>query len=107
LVGDPERALQRVCAFAKIDYDPAMLRYHERSGERLKEIARDLPEEEGGTFRPANERLKAHSLVTEAPRGDRISVWRREMLPEDVAAFERIAADLLDELGYPLSDASP
>jgi len=106
LVTDPEGELQRVCAFAKINYDPAMLRYHERSGERLQEIARDLPEEEGGTFRPATERLGAHSLVTEAPRQDRISVWRREMPAEDVAAFEGIAADLLEELGYPLSGSS-
>ncbi len=106
LVTDPEDVLREICAFAKIEYDPAMLRYHERSGERLREIARDLPEEEGGTLRPATERLSAHSRVTEAPRQDRIAVWRREMPPEDVARFEGIAGDLLEELGYPLSDSS-
>jgi hypothetical protein len=29
--------------------------------------------------------------------------WRNQMSPEDVAAFERIAGDLLVELGYKLS----
>ena len=106
LVTDPETQLRRVCDFAEIEFDPAMLRYHERSGERLQEIARDLPSEEGGTFRPAGERLGAHSLVTEAPRTDRIEVWRREMEPADLADFERIAGDLLEDLGYPLSGAS-
>ena len=107
LVTTPESELRRVCEFCELDYDPAMLRYYERSGERLQEIARDLPEEEGGTFRPATERLGAHSLVTEAPRQDRIARWKREMPAHDVAEFERIAGDLLEELGYPLSSASP
>ena len=106
LVHDPEPALRKVCEFIELSYDPAMLDYHERSGERLQEIARDLDDDDGGALRPAAERLKAHSLVTEAPREDRVERWRELMPPEDVATFEAIAGDLLEELGYSLSAKS-
>lgn len=103
LVASPEETLRSVCDFAELGYDPAMLDYHQRSGERLREIARDLPDDEGGAYRPATERLAAHSLVTEAPQPERIAAWRRRMPPDDVAAFEAVAGDLLEELGYELA----
>ena len=80
-----------------------MLDYHERSGERLQEIDRDLDDEDGGALRPAEERMEAHSLVTEEPREDRVERWRTHMPPEDIAEFEAIAADLLEDLGYEVS----
>ncbi len=103
LVRDPEPTLRKICEFIDLSYDPAMLDYHERSGERLQEIARDLDDEDGGALRPAEERLEAHSLVTERPREDRVERWRTLMPPEDVAEFEAIAADLLEDLGYEVS----
>lgn len=106
LVHDPEAALRKICEFIELDYDPAMLNYHERSGERLQEIARDLDDDEGGALRPAAERLEAHSLVTEAPREDRVERWRELMPPEDIKTFEEIAGDLLEELGYEVSTKS-
>jgi hypothetical protein len=80
-----------------------MLAYHERSADRLEEIARDLDDEDGGALRPARERIEAHSLVTEAPRSDRVGRWRELMTPADVAQFEAVAGDLLAELGYEIS----
>ena len=106
LVRDPEPTLRKICEFIELPYDAAMLDYHERSGERLQEIARDLDDEDGGALRPAEERLEAHSLVTEAPREDRVERWRELMPPEDVAEFEAIAADLLEDLGYEVSGKS-
>lgn len=106
LVHDPEAVLRKICEFIELPYDAAMLDYHERSGERLQEIARDLDDDDGGALRPAAERLEAHSLVTEAPREDRVERWRKLMPPEDIATFEGIAGDLLEELGYELSAKS-
>jgi hypothetical protein len=103
LVRDPEGTLRTVCEFIELSYDPAMLTYHERSADRLQEIARDLDDEDGGALRPANERVEAHQLVTDAPREDRVDRWRELMSPEDVAQFEETAGDLLEELGYDLS----
>lgn len=106
LVADPEPELRRVCEFIDLPYDAAMLTYHERSGERLQEMDRDLTDDDGGALRPAEDRLEAHSLVTEAPRSDRVERWRELMSAEDLAAFEEVAGDLLAELGYPLSSES-
>ena len=100
LVRDPEAVLRTVCEFIELPYDPAMLDYHERSGDRLQEIARDLDDDDGGSLRPAEERIEAHQLVTDAPREDRIDRWREKMPPEDIAQFEDTAGDLLEELGY-------
>src|SRR5439155_11045550 len=63
LVTDPEPTLRRVCEFVELDYDPAMLSYHERAEERLSEMARDLPERPGQVLRPADHRLEAHVLT--------------------------------------------
>ncbi len=103
LIEDPEPVLREICEFIELPYDPAMLDYHERSADRLQEIARDLDDEDGGALRPAVERVQAHSLVTEAPRSDRVGRWRDLMDPADVARFEAIAGDLLDDLGYEVS----
>ena len=103
LIADPESVLREVCEFIELPYDPAMLTYHERSGQRLQEIARDLNDEDGGAHRPAQERVKAHLLVREAPRSDRVGRWRTLMDPADVARFEAVAGDLLGELGYEVS----
>ena len=79
-----------------------MLSYHERAGERLAEKARDLAKE-GGRTQPAEARISSHALASEAPRADRVGRWRREMSPEDVTEYERVAGDLLAELGYELA----
>ena len=38
LVADPEPGLRRVCELIELDYDPAMLAYHDGAGERLAEL---------------------------------------------------------------------
>ena len=112
LIGDPEPELRRICEFVRLDFDPAMLAYHERAGERLGEIDRDLEAgEELGESRErplfrADDRLDFHRLTKEPPRADRVAKWRREMPPEDLAEFERVAGGLLAELGYELEGAS-
>ncbi|HYH62150.1 MAG TPA: sulfotransferase, partial [Solirubrobacterales bacterium] len=38
LVTDTEPTLRRVCQFIELEFEPAMLRYHETAGERLQEM---------------------------------------------------------------------
>ena len=102
LIAETEPTLRRVGDFLDLPFDSAMLDYHERAGERLAEKARDL-EKEGGRTQPAEARVSSHALASEAPRTDRIGRWRREMSEEDVAEYERVAGDLLAELGYELA----
>jgi hypothetical protein len=112
LITEPEPELRRICDFIELDFDPAMLTYHERAGERLGEIDRDLPagtenaeRRERPLFR-AEDRLDFHKLTKEPPRRDRVAKWKREMPPEDIAEFEQVAKVLLAELGYEVSSGS-
>jgi hypothetical protein len=101
LIADPEDALRKVCEFVELEFDPAMLDYHERASERLAELS-DLPGK-GGKVRPGSERIAAHALTSEPPRADRVERWRAELSEESIADYERVAGDLLSDLGYPLA----
>jgi hypothetical protein len=102
LVLDPEGTLRRVCEYIDLPWDEAMLHYHERAAERMKEMHRDLPPEPGKPLRPADHRMAAHALTSEPPDPSRLGRWRTEMSAEDRAEFEHAAGDLLAELGYEL-----
>jgi hypothetical protein len=102
LIRDTEGTLRRICEFIDLRFHPAMLRYHERAGQRLQEIAKELPSAAGKDQLGAEERIAAHALAHEPPREERVEAWRKEMSPGDVAAFERDNGDLLVELGYEL-----
>jgi hypothetical protein len=78
LVADAETALQRVCAFAGLEYEPAMLDYAGNVDVSAK---------------PHQQRLMQ-------PPTTGVRDWRTQMSPADVAAFERVAGDLLREVGY-------
>jgi hypothetical protein len=100
LVTDPETALRRACDFIELDFDTAMLRYHETAADRLAEMAGAMPARDGRPERDAAERLEAHALATKPPTRERIEVWREDMDADDQAEFEREAGPLLDDLGY-------
>ena len=70
--------VERICAFAGLPYEPAMLEY-----EGTVDVS----------AKPHQQRLR------QAPTPG-VRDWRADMAPEDVAAFEAVAGDLLAELGY-------
>jgi Sulfotransferase family len=82
LAADPEATLRQVCEFAGLGFEPAMLEYQGRV---------DL------TGKP-------HQTSLQRPPTPGIRDWRTDMETADVAAFESIAGDALDALGYPLAD---
>ncbi len=100
LVTDPEPVLRRICEHAELGYDPEMLRYHERSAERLAEL--DQPLRAEGTKRglSAESRLRGHALTAEPPRADRVAQWKESMSAADLAIFDEHAGKLLAQLGY-------
>ena len=81
LVADPERELQRACAFAGLAYEPAMLEYADE----------------------VDVRRKPHQQSLRRPPTPGLRDWRREMSAEGAREFEGIAGDVLSELGYKLS----
>ena len=112
LITDTEPTLRRICEFSQLEWDPAILRYHEKSEERLAEMAHALPAKEGTERKASAEvlaerRAKRHQLVTEPPKAERLAVWKRKMTPECLAVFEAEAGGLLAELGYELGASEP
>jgi Sulfotransferase family len=106
LVTEPERHLRRICDFVELDFDSAMLAYHQEADARLREMARDLPAgeellpDQSRRAETSEERLAMHALTREPPRADRVERWREAMSDADRAEFERVAGDLLHDLGY-------
>ena len=78
LVADAGAVVERICAFAGLGYEPAMLAY-----EGTVDVS----------AKPHQQRLR------QAPTPG-VRNWREDMAPEDVAAFEAVAGNLLAELGY-------
>lgn len=99
VIADPEPVLRRICEATDLDWDEAMLSYKDRAGERIAEIVRDFDRPEGEGV-PASVRAAHQANVSKPLQADRAARWRSEMGAEDVAAFERVAGGLLDELGY-------
>jgi hypothetical protein len=112
LLTDTEAQLRRICELAELPWDDSMLTYHERSEERLKEMAAALPPQDPGRTggdpeRRRERRLRRHALATRPPDPGRLQVWRRKMDPDSLAAFEAIAGDTLTDLGYELGAGAP
>lgn len=81
LVEEPERVLRQLCEFIELRFSPEMLRYDDPD--------RVLPPPFRGI----------HGNVALPPtRG--LRDWRRELAAKDVAVFEVVAGNLLEELGY-------
>lgn len=89
LVSDPDGAMQPICRFLGMDFHPAMLRYHERSGEVLAGVMRK----------------KGHANIARPPvRG--LRDWRSQMSRGDVQLVEALTGDLLGDLGYEVSSSA-
>jgi hypothetical protein len=78
LVGDVESVLRRISTFARLPYEPAMADY-----------AGDV-----------DVSTKPHQQSLKRPPTAGLRDWRSQMSPQDVGAFDRVAGDLLAELGY-------
>lgn len=83
LIAEPESALGELCDFVDLAFDPAMLRYHERSEQVLATI--NNPQYHRGLSMPLTKGMRD---------------WRTQMAVNDVAVFEALAGDTLAALGY-------
>jgi hypothetical protein len=85
LLDDPEGAARSLCEFIDVQFDPTMLRYYEQ-----RRVAR-----------PARERRTGKRMGRlHLPPTKGLRDWRRQMSKGDIAAFESIGGDLLQDLGY-------
>jgi len=90
LVRQSESSLKDVCRFIGLDFDPAMLRYPDRSDEVV-----------AAALRP-----DVHTRVSEPPT-EGVRAWRRDLSSDQAAELNASIGDLLEELGYevPVSPA--
>ena len=99
LVLHTRETLERICAFAGLRYHEAMESYHERAGERLGEHkGRSAPD--GTPLLTREQRLAQQERTMQSPDPRLVSAWKDAMSPQDRARFQRVAGDLLRELGY-------
>jgi hypothetical protein len=99
LVRDPTSVLPSICSFLQLEFDPAMLRYWERTAERLREH-QSFNRIAGRHSVTREQRLSQQRLTLEAPQADRVFAWKNKMTPAERAQFLRIAGAMLEELGY-------
>jgi hypothetical protein len=100
LVTDTEPNLRRIADFLELPWNPVMLTYYEHAAERMAEMARDLPAIDGKPTRPGEERMQAHAMTQKPPDPSAMYRWKEKMSPQDVAAFDAAAGELLSDLGY-------
>jgi hypothetical protein len=99
LVREPRSTLAGVCAFLQIPFDDVMLRYWERTPQRLREH-RTRNRRDGTVIVTHEQRLSQQRMTTQPPSLERIDRWRTEMTREEQAEFWRVAGDTLADLGY-------
>jgi Sulfotransferase family len=81
LLEDPAGAVACLCDFVGLQFDPVMLRYFERADSVVS----------AGVYKYRHVRL---------PPTKDLRDWRSQMSKRDLALFEAIAGDLLQEAGY-------
>lgn len=88
LVTDPEGTTRALCRFLGIDYEPAMLEYHETASRFMK--SRAATDINADANRPIQD-TKAES-------------WKSEMSPRDIAVVEHVCHDVMHRHGYEPSE---
>ncbi|MGH8934846.1 MAG: sulfotransferase family protein [Acidimicrobiia bacterium] len=83
LVGETEGVVRELCGFIRLDFDERMLKYFERADEVV-----------------ATTRGAARHVDLYLPPTQGLQDWRTQMTEDQVARFEAVAGDVLEELGY-------
>jgi hypothetical protein len=99
LVSQPVREVERVCRFLGLPYDEAMLRYWERTPQRLSEHG-TRRRRDGSVLVSHETRLVQQQGVLGPLRPERAFAWKSALRADERAEFERHAAATLADLGY-------
>lgn len=99
LLQDPESILRPLCRFLELDFATAMLEYHRRVPERIREHgSRSWVQ---GSFRVSHEeRMQQQALTMQPPVLQRIGAWKNDLTAAECDEFDLVAGDLHRELGY-------
>jgi hypothetical protein len=81
VLNDPAGTIEPLCYFVGVEFDPAMLRYFERADSIVS----------ANVYKYRSVRL---------PPTKRLRDWRTQLPSRDLALFEALAGEVLDEAGY-------
>jgi hypothetical protein len=84
MIRDPRAVLVRICQVAELPFVEQMLEYHRDGSDRLASPEAHKP---------------YHASASKPPTAG-LRDWRTQMSPEALVAFESVAGNLLEELGY-------
>lgn len=99
LILNTRAALEHVCAHSGLSYDDAMLSYYTRTPTRLREHkGRMRPD--GTPLLTQEQRLRQQERTTKPLDPACVFGWKQSMSAEEIRRFQRVAGDLLKELGY-------
>ena len=99
LVLHTKETLERVCAHSALVYEGTMLNYYQRAPERLKEHkGRSLSD--GRPLLTQEQRFQQQQRTTKPPDPTCVFAWKQTMDTDERRRFQRVAGDLLEELGY-------
>lgn len=90
LVLDAEPSVTRICEFLGVDFEAAMLSFHEDASSHIPESERDI-----------------HAKLVRAPRREDVQRWKHESKGYQVFLFEGIAGSSLERTGYQRRFAGP
>ena len=99
LIANSESSLKTICNFLELDFAPAMLRYWERSRDRLREhkSRRGIS---GRIVVTQEQRIWQQRRIMEPPHQERAFCWKKEMAPAERVEFLRYAGATLQALNY-------
>lgn len=100
LVRQPEAVLGRIGDFIELPFHPAQLKAHRRARRRLSELA---PRRTESGVVSAARRRSIHRLTRKRPTTSRIGRWQKLMSAAEIKTFERVAGNMLVDLGYELA----
>jgi hypothetical protein len=98
LVTDPEKVLKSIAHFIDLPFHPLQLTAYRQTPECV-EGPRDAVRD-GCIAVTAGKRRDNFKLCSASPDPSRIGCWASQMDPADLATFERVAGNMLTDLGY-------
>ncbi len=99
LILNTRATLQQICDHSNLSYDDAMLDYYTRTPERLKEH-KGRTRTDGTPLLTQEQRLLQQARTTKPPDPTCVFAWKRAMSADERQRFQRVAGDLLKDLGY-------
>ena len=101
LLQRPAEVLPEICQSLELPYEEDMLNFHERAPQRFREHGPRIGPN-GEEILTRQQRLIQQESTTRPLDISKIGTWRKHLSQDEAGRFNKVAGDLLLQLGYPL-----